>query len=140
MSLPEVFPQEQGIDARSVSANDYVLIIVGKDLRLDKITGAQQIGHGPGFADRTQGPLTEPVVVSQISTMQFFASQSGKLFARASSEVTRDINPLEARERSQPDVVKLRQQKRVDEMPAIECELWIINCLFRNLKSQRPGT
>ena len=36
------------------------------------------------------------------------------------SEVLRDIDPLEAGKAAHPDIVKLREQKRVDEVPAID--------------------
>src|SRR5262249_53491682 len=50
----------------------------------------------------------------------------------------RDVGPLEARERTHSDVIELREQKRIDEMPAIDCEFRIIDGLLRDLKSGRP--
>ena len=49
----------------------------------------------------------------------------------------RHIDPLEAGQAAHPDVVKLREQKRVDEMPAIDGELRIIDRLLRDLESRR---
>src|SRR5688572_12003873 len=46
------------------------------------------------------------------------------------------IDPLEAREAAHPDVIELGEQKGVDEMPAIDGEFRIIDCLLRDLK---PG-
>ena len=46
--------------------------------------------------------------------------------------------PLETGQRTHSDVVKLREQKSVDEMPAIDRELRIIDRLFRDLKPRRP--
>src|SRR6476661_11035865 len=43
MALPKIFAQEERIDARSVAAYDYVLIIVRKNLRLNEVARAQQI-------------------------------------------------------------------------------------------------
>ena len=49
----------------------------------------------------------------------------------------RDIDALEAGEAAHADIVKLREQKCVDEMPAIDRELRIIDRLFRDLESRR---
>ena len=43
MALPKVFAQKQGIDACGVASHDHVLIIVGKNLRLNEVARAQQI-------------------------------------------------------------------------------------------------
>src|SRR5882757_8855313 len=42
--LPKIFAQEKCVDARCVAAYDYVLVIIGKNLRLDEVTWAQQLG------------------------------------------------------------------------------------------------
>src|ERR1700747_1386448 len=47
-----------------------------------------------------------------------------------------DNRPFEPCERAHPDVVKLRQQKRIDEMPAIDGELRVINGFLRDLQSR----
>ena len=51
-----------------------------------------------------------------------------------------DIGSFETGKRTHADVVKLREQKRIDEMAATDCELGIIDCLFRDLESRRPRT
>ena len=48
-----------------------------------------------------------------------------------------DIGPFEPGERAHADVVKLRQQKCVDEMAAIDRELRIIDGLLRDLQPRR---
>ena len=50
------------------------------------------------------------------------------------SEMLRDIDPLEAGQAAHADVVELREQKGVDEMPAIDGELRIIDRLLRDLE------
>src|SRR5882762_6563274 len=50
--------------------------------------------------------------------------------------MTRDIHPFETCKRTHPNIVELREQKRIDEMPAIDCELWIIDGLLRDLESR----
>jgi hypothetical protein len=45
-----------------------------------------------------------------------------------------DIRAFEPCERTHADVVELRQQKCIDEMTAIDCELRIIDRLFCNLQ------
>ena len=52
----------------------------------------------------------------------------------------RDIGSLETGKRAHADIVKLREQKCVDEMPAFDAELRIIDCLLRDLQSRRPRT
>src|SRR5690242_16665838 len=47
-----------------------------------------------------------------------------------------NIATLETGQRSQPDVVKLREQKGVDEMAAVDREFWIINRLLGDLKAR----
>src|ERR1051325_960043 len=44
------------------------------------------------------------------------------------------VEALESAERAQADIIKLREKKRVDEMSAIDRELWIIDCLFGDLQ------
>src|SRR6266511_6455657 len=47
-----------------------------------------------------------------------------------------DIRPFEPCERTHPDIVKLGQQKRVDEMAAIDRELRVIDSLLCDLQSR----
>src|ERR1700724_1861056 len=51
----------------------------------------------------------------------------------------RHIDTLEARQRAHADVVKLRKQKCIDEMPAIDAELRVIDRFLRNLEPRRTG-
>ena len=48
----------------------------------------------------------------------------------------RHIYPLEARERAHANVVELREQKRIDEMAAIDLKLWIIDGFLGNLQTR----
>ncbi len=48
--------------------------------------------------------------------------------------MARDIQPLKANKRTHSDIVKLREQKRIDEMAAIDRELRIIDRLLRDLE------
>ena len=48
----------------------------------------------------------------------------------------RDIHPLEARERAHANIVELREQKRVNEMAAIDLELWIIDGFLGDLQTR----
>src|SRR5438046_4861597 len=43
MPLPKIFAQEQRVDARRVAADNGVLVIVRKDLRLDEVALAEQV-------------------------------------------------------------------------------------------------
>src|ERR1700730_9641540 len=52
----------------------------------------------------------------------------------------RDIGSLKAGERAHADIVDLREQERVDEVPALHGELRIIDRLLRDLEPRRPRT
>src|SRR5205814_3954031 len=47
-----------------------------------------------------------------------------------------DIHSLEAGEGAHADIVELCEQKRVDEMTAIDLELWIIDGFLGNLQAR----
>src|SRR4029077_4161875 len=46
------------------------------------------------------------------------------------------IGPFETGKGTHADVIKLCEQKSIDEMTATDCELWIIDCFFRDLESR----
>ena len=52
----------------------------------------------------------------------------------------RDIASLEAGKRTHPNVVKLREQKGVDKMPALDRELRVVDRLLRDLEPRRART
>ena len=138
MALPEIFAEEECVDPRGVPAHDHILVIVGKDLRLDEIAGAQQIGDGAGFAHGAKCALAKTFLIVDVGALQFFAGKCRKLVARAEPKVARHIDTIKTGKRAHPDIVKLREQKRIDEMPAIDIELRVIDCLLRDLKPRRP--
>src|SRR4051794_37806821 len=51
----------------------------------------------------------------------------------------RDIDPFEAGQAPHPDVVEVREQKGVDEVPAINGELRVIDGFLRDLETRRAG-
>src|SRR5256885_1276583 len=59
MALPVIFAKEECVDPGGVAAHDHVLIVVGKNLRLDEITGTQQVGHGASLANGAKGAFPE---------------------------------------------------------------------------------
>src|SRR5262245_32243018 len=138
MALAKIFAQEKSVDARRVAPHDHVLIVVGENLRLNEVARAQQIRHRLRLAHTADRALPEPVVVLEISAFQFLAGQSRNLFTVAKSEMPRDVGTLESAQRSQPDIIKLREQKRVHEMSAVDGELRIINCLLGDLQPGWP--
>ena len=140
MALPKIFAQEKRVDARGVAAHDHVLIVVGENLRLDEVARAEQIGDGARFAHGAEGALPKLFVAFEVSALQLLAGQHRKFFAVAKTEMPRDIDAFETGERAHADVVKLREQKCVDEMPAIDRELRIIDRLLRDLESRRTRT
>src|SRR3954454_16777450 len=48
-----------------------------------------------------------------------------------------DIGSFETGEAAHSDVVKLREQKCINKMPAIDGKLWIVNRLLGDLESRR---
>src|SRR5688572_9021686 len=46
-----------------------------------------------------------------------------------------DIDPVKTRQTAHSDVVKLREEKGVNEVPAIDGKLRVIDCLLRDLKT-----
>ena len=50
-----------------------------------------------------------------------------------------DVAPFKTGERPHPDVVKLREQKRIDEMAPTDCELRVIDSFLCNLESRGTG-
>src|SRR4051794_9526656 len=40
MALTIIFPQKERVNASGIAAHDYVLVVVGKNLRLDKVAWA----------------------------------------------------------------------------------------------------
>src|SRR5206468_2173988 len=55
----------------------------------------------------------------------------------AEIEMPRDICPFETGQGTHPDIIELREQERINEMPAIDCEFRIIDGLLRDLQSRR---
>ena len=135
VALPEIFAEEKRVDAGGVAAHDHVLVVVGKNLRLDEVTRAEQLGDGSRFTYCTEGALPEALIAREPGALQFLASQGGDGRVFAQAEVPRHIRALETGERPHANVVKLREQERVDEVASIDRELWVIDRLLRNLKA-----
>src|SRR3989440_7862505 len=75
MALPVIFAKEERVDAGGVVAHDYVLIVVGKNLRLDEVAGAQEIGHGAGFAHGAESAFSKTLAAGGIFTLEFLAGE-----------------------------------------------------------------
>src|SRR5438552_12433746 len=50
------------------------------------------------------------------------------------------IDPLEAGQAAHANIVKLREQECVDEVPAIDRKLWVIDRLLRDLEARWTRT
>src|SRR4029450_9160443 len=87
MALPEIFAQEYRIDAGGVAPHDYVLVIVGENLRLDEVARAEQIGDRTRFAHRTECPLAESFRIVDVCALQFFARSDGTPFAIRTAKI-----------------------------------------------------
>ena len=140
MALPVVFAEEERVDAGGVAAHDHVLVVVGKNLRLDEVARAEEIGDGARFPYGAEGALPEAIGIFEVDALEFLAAQGRNLRFVRESEVLGHVDPLEAGEAAHADIVELREQKGVDEMPAIDGEFRVIDCLLRDLEPGRTGT
>ena len=69
ITLPEIFAQQERVDARSIAAHDHVLVIVRENLGLDEIARAKQIGYGTGFSDRAQRAFAKAFVIIDVGAL-----------------------------------------------------------------------
>src|SRR5437868_14844596 len=115
MALPEIFAQEESINPRGVTANDHILIIVRNNLGLDEIARAEQIGDRARFAHRTECARAKPFVIVDVSTLKFLPGKRRNFFALAKPKMPRNINTFETGKGPHADIVKLRQEERIDE-------------------------
>src|SRR6266550_2932250 len=134
MALPKIFAQEQRINPRSVAAHDHILIIVGKNLGLNEVARAEQLGDRACFMDRAQCPRTESFIVVDICSLQSFAGECGEFVASPKTERPCDIGALESGQGSHADVVELCEQKRIDEMASVDRKFWVIDGFLSNLQ------
>ena len=75
MALPVIFAEEERVDAGGVAAHDHVLVVVGKNLRLDEVARAQEIGDGARFAHGAEGALPEAIGVLEVGALEFLAAE-----------------------------------------------------------------
>src|SRR5438034_4523762 len=75
MPLPKILAQEKCVNARGVATHDDVLVIIGKNLRLDEIARAQQVRQSACFPNAAESASPEPFRITQVSTLQFFARE-----------------------------------------------------------------
>src|SRR5437763_4447420 len=79
MALPVIFAEEESVDPSRVPAHDHVLIVVGKNLRLDEIARAEETGDCPGFAHRAERALPETFAAREVFALEFFSGQRRKV-------------------------------------------------------------
>src|SRR5438132_2032012 len=127
--LAKILAQKQSVNPGRVAPHDHVLIVVRENLPLNEITRAQQLRNRPCLAHAAERASAKLLVVVHVSALQFPSRERGN-FLITKSKVARDVSPLEPRQRAHSDIVKLREQKRVHEMAAIDCELRIIDCFL----------
>src|SRR5437016_5044675 len=69
MALPEIFAEEERVNAGGVAAHDHVLIVVRKNLRLDKTARTEQIGDRARFAHRAERALPELFRIVEVGAL-----------------------------------------------------------------------
>ena len=74
--LAKIFAQEQTVDPGCVAAHDHVLVVVGKNLRLDEVARAEQVGDSASLAHRAQGAFPETLAGSGVFALKLFAASS----------------------------------------------------------------
>src|SRR5438552_430323 len=97
------------------------------------------IGFRARFAHRTEGTRAKPFVIVEVSALQFLSGQRRDFLALAKPKMPRNIDNFKTGECPHADIVKLRQEKRIDEMAAIDRKLRVIDCFLRNLESRWTG-
>ena len=75
MALPEIFAEKERVDPGGVAAHDHILVVVGKNLRLDEVARAQEIGDRSRLAHRTEGALAVAFRIIVPGALQFLAGQ-----------------------------------------------------------------
>src|SRR5256714_8951460 len=73
MPLPVILAKKERVDAGGIPAHDHVLVIVRKNLGLDEVTWAQEIGHRAGFANCAERALSETLAVAGVFALELFA-------------------------------------------------------------------
>src|SRR5205814_7550326 len=101
----------------------------------DEITRAQQLRQRARLAHAAKRATPKLFVIVEVGTLQFFASKGREIFALTKIKVPSDIDPLKTGERTHSNVIKLRQQERVNEVAAIYRELRIIDRFLGYLQS-----
>ena len=118
MALPEIFPQKERVDARGVAAHDHILVVVGKNLGLDEVARAQEIGDRARLAHGAERPFAKTFGSScQACCSSLPKLRNVELFRQA--KMLRDIDSLKAGQVAHPDVVKECKQIGVDEVTTI---------------------
>src|ERR1044071_882272 len=107
MALPVIFAEEERVDPGCIPTHDHILVIVGKNLRLNEVARAKEIGDGAGFAHGAKGTLPEAIGASNVSALQFLAAERRNLRFGGESKVLGHVDPLEAREAPHAHIVKL---------------------------------
>src|SRR3954471_24229406 len=72
MPLPIIFAQEERIDPGGVAAHDYVLVVVGEDLRLDEVAGTEELRDGAGLAHGAKSPFAKSLGARGVFALQLF--------------------------------------------------------------------
>src|SRR5436189_605064 len=57
MALPVIFAEEERVDPGGISAHDHILVIIGKNLRLNEVARAEEVGDRARFAHSAEGTL-----------------------------------------------------------------------------------
>ena len=128
---PQIFAQEQGVDLRRIAAHDDILEIVRKNLRLREVTAAQEVGNGTGLAphvvQRVGGKGIRIVQVGlldaaseEVGSRRLRIADCGLRICRGAAccnpEMFRHVLQAEAVEFARADIIKLREEVRVDDV------------------------
>src|SRR5262249_13597109 len=80
MALAEIFADEEGIDLCGIASHHDILKVIGKNLRLDKIALAQQLGKAASFPDVVQGIAVKPVRIFVVDPADLAAFEVSTIF------------------------------------------------------------
>ncbi len=109
MPPAQVLAKEEGVGLGGAAAHDHVLVIVGKNLRLDEIAGAERLGQRARLLERGAG---------------------------RDMKMGGDVGEVERLEYARGDIVELGEQVGVDEMASGGLVLGIADRLFGDLDAR----
>src|SRR5262245_61657453 len=75
ITLAIIFAQKQCVNPSGISADDHILIVVRKNLRLNEVAWTKQICDSACLAHSAKGAFSKTIGTIEIGTLELLASQ-----------------------------------------------------------------